>query len=128
MENVKKLLDEVKQRNGIETDYALAKLLELPRPRIHDYYKGKTTPDEFACLQIANALNIPLNHVIAAVKVDTEKNEKRRSVWEKYYKQVGGIAASLFVAVLLNVTFKVTSTGLEASPLLISYANTICIM
>ena len=128
MENVKKLLDAVKQRNSIESDYALAKFLDISTQRVSEYYNGKAIPNEFACLQIANALDIPLNRVIAAVKVDTEKNEKRRSVWEKYYKQVGGIAASLFLAVLLNVTFKVTSTGLEAAPLLASYADVICIM
>jgi hypothetical protein len=93
MENVKKLLDAVKQRKGIESDYALAKFLELPRPRIHDYYKGKAAPDDFACLQIAQALGKPLAEVVAAVRMDAEKDEKRRSAWERYYKGIGGIAA-----------------------------------
>lgn len=93
MENVKKLLDDVKQRKGVKSDYALAKTLELPAPRIHDYYKGKAAPDEFACLQIAQALGKPLDVVLAAVRMDAEKNEKRRSAWERYYKGIGEIAA-----------------------------------
>lgn len=93
MDNVKKLLDAVKKRKGIESDYGLAKCLDLPSPRIHDYYKGNRAPDEFACLQIAQALGKPLDVVLAAVRMDAEKNEKRRSAWERYYKGIGGIAA-----------------------------------
>lgn len=128
MENVKKLLDEIKDRSGIKTDYALAKLLEIPRPRIHDYYKGKRSPDEFACLQIAQALGKPLAEVIAAVKIDTEKDEKRRSAWEKYYKQLGGVAASVVFAVLLNVTLIVTPAEASPAPLLEPIGKEICIM
>lgn len=108
MENVRKLLDQVKHVNGIESDYALAKRLELPKQRVSEYYSGKAVPNDYACLQIANALNIPLAQVIAAVNLDAEKDEKRRSAWEKYYKQLGGVAASLILGVLISVTFFVT--------------------
>lgn len=128
MENVKKLLDAVKQREGIETDYGLAKTLDLPTQRISDYYKGRRTPDEFACLQIAQALGKPLAEVIAAVKIDTEKDEKRRSAWEKYYKQLGGVAASVIFAVLLNVTLIVTPVEASPAPLLEHIGKEICIM
>jgi transcriptional regulator with XRE-family HTH domain len=108
MENVKKLLDAVKAKADIESDYALAKILDLPKQRISDYYKGKTTPDKFACLQIANALNKTLDEIVTAVELDAEKNEKRRSVWEKHYKQIGGIAASFMMIAFSFVTFIVT--------------------
>lgn len=93
MENVKKLLDEVKQRVGIESDYALAKVLEIRKQRTHDYYKGVRRPDAFVCLRISEILDRPLSEVIAAVELDAEKDEKRRSAWERYYKGIGGIAA-----------------------------------
>lgn len=55
METVVQLLDEIKQRKNIATDYALAKALDLPRGHICNYYKGNRFPNEFACLQIAKA-------------------------------------------------------------------------
>lgn len=95
MENITKLLDAVKAKKGVQSDYALAKALDLPRARICDYYKGNRAPDEFACLKIAEALEQPLNTVIAKVKAATEKDDKRRIAWENYIKSLGGIAASV---------------------------------
>jgi hypothetical protein len=108
MENVKKLLDEVKEKAGITSDYALAKTLELPSPRICDYYKGNRAPDEFACLKISEYLGKPLAEVIATVKADTEKNEKRRNEWVKMLKRLGGVAASFMMIAFSFVTFIVT--------------------
>lgn len=109
MENVTKLLDEVKTRAGVETDYALAKTLELPTQRISDYYKGRRAPDEFACLQIATILGKTLDEVITAVKLDTVKNEKRRLAWRQHYKSIGGLAASFMLVAFAFVTMIVTS-------------------
>lgn len=105
MENIKKLLDDVKAQKGVETDYALAKSLDLPRARIHDYYKGHRVPDEFACLKIAEALGKPLNTIIATVKASTEKDGKRREAWENYMKSLGGLAASFVGGVVFTLIF-----------------------
>lgn len=124
MDNVKKLLDEVKTHCERPTDYAVAKKLDLHRGLICDYYKGNRVPDEFACLQIAKELGKPFEEVLATVKADTEKNEKRRLVWQNYLKQMGGIAAGIFVAVI----FIVSPTPSEAAPALKSMTGTFCIM
>lgn len=93
MENVKKLLDAVKHHEGIESDYALAKVLEVRKQRTSDYYKGIARPNAYVCLRIAEILEIPLGEVIAAIELDEETDEKRRLVWERYYKGIGRIAA-----------------------------------
>ena len=108
MENTKKLLDAVKKAKGIESDYALAKALDLPKQRISDYYKGKTSPDKYACMKIAESLSKPLADVIYAVELDAEKDESRKEAWRRYYKSIGGIAASVMLTVLAVVTFFVT--------------------
>lgn len=115
MENITKLLDETKHAVGVETDYALAKKLDLPRARICDYYKGNRAPDEFACLKIAEALGQPLDTIIARVKAATEKDEKRREVWENYMKRLGGIAASFVAGIFIVVTLIVTPSPAEAA-------------
>lgn len=102
MENITKLLDETKRVLNVDSDYALAKALELPTQRISDYYKGTRAPDEFACLKIAEALGKPLDTIIATVKASSEKDGKRREAWENYMKRLGGLAASVLVVFTLS--------------------------
>jgi len=116
MGNVKKLLDAVKAKCDRPTDYALAHKLDLHSGLISDYYKGKRVPDDFACLQIAKELGKPFDEILATVKADTEKNEKRRKAWENYLKGMGGIAASFALPFLVHVFFIVTQSTAEASP------------
>lgn len=105
MENITKLLDEVKAAKGVESKYALAKVLDLPTQRISEYYNGKSAPDEFACLKIAEALGKPLNTIIATVRASTEKDASRREAWENYMKSLGGIAASFLGGVVFTLIF-----------------------
>jgi transcriptional regulator with XRE-family HTH domain len=93
--NIKELLDSVKKAKGIESHYALAKYLNIPTPRISDYYNGKRNPDEYACLQIAKALGKSYEEISAYIHMKAEKNEKRRSVWKEFYREIGGMAAGI---------------------------------
>lgn len=128
MKNITELLDDVKAAKGISSKYELAKALDLPTQRISDYYKGERAPDEFACLKIAEALGKPLDTIIATVKACSEKDEKRREVWENYMKRLGGIAASFVGGFLVYVTLIVTPSPAEAAPFLNSNPVMICIM
>lgn len=128
MENIKKLLDAAKAATGSETDYRLAKCLDLPQQRISDYYKGERVPDEFACLKIAKAVGMPLDAVIATVKAEAEKDEKRREEWRGYLKKVGGMAASVGALACAAVISIVTPTPAQAAPSLGSMPVAICIM
>lgn len=108
MENIRKLLDASKHAAGIESDYALAKTLGISKARISAYYSGKETPNEYACLKISELTGIPLDKVIASVKAESEKDEKRRIEWENYIKRLGGIAAAVVLTFHADVTSKVT--------------------
>lgn len=125
MENVKKLLDEAKEKTGSATDYALAKTLDLARPRIHEYYKGKSAPDEFACLKIAEATGRTFEEVTALVKLEAEKNEKRREVWRKRLVSLGGIAATVTALIFAPVILKMTPEAGNASATTVSSGQTL---
>lgn len=128
MENVKKLLDAAKAATGSETAYRLAKCLDLPQQRISDYYKGERVPDEFACLKIAKAVGMPLDAVIATVKAEAEKDEKRREEWRDYLKKLGGVAASLAMPFCAFVILEMTPGIAEAAPAQGYDIGMICIM
>jgi len=101
MNRITELLDEAKKAKGVDTKYALAKALDLHSGLISDYYAGKRTPDEFACLQIAMAIGKSYEEVSAIVRIEAEKDEKRRAAWAQYYKSIGGIAASILMGLIL---------------------------
>ncbi len=105
--NIRKLLDAAKAKTGSKSDYALAKNLEIPSGWICDYYKGRRVPTEYACLKISEITGTPLDEVIALVKCETEKDAKRRKVWDAYIKRLGGLAASVFVCVVTATNFAV---------------------
>lgn len=115
MSKTTELLNEVKAKKGVTTDYALAKVLELPRGHICDYYKGNRFPNEFACLAIEEATGRSYEEVSAIVRIEAEKDENRRKVWKDYLKRIGGMAASIALLFFLSVTLIVTSTPAEAS-------------
>jgi hypothetical protein len=98
---ITELLDTVKTTKGIDSDYALAKTLNLPSGHICEYYKGKRAPNEYACLQIARALGKNYEEVQAIVRIDAEKDIKRRQVWQEYYMSIGGYAASILIGLFL---------------------------
>lgn len=97
---ISELLDSVKAQNGLKTDGELARMLDVDKRRVSDYYSGHRAPDEYACLKISEITGIPLATVIATVKSETEKDENRRKVWSDYMKSLGGLAASFAVVFL----------------------------
>lgn len=125
---IAELLDEVKAKTGAKSDGELARNLGVSKQAMSSYYSGHRAPDEFVCLKIAQALEKPLDSIIATVKAASEKDETRRAVWENYMKRLGGIAASVLVTVCITVTMLVTSTPAKASPALGFEAGTFCIM
>ena len=86
--NTKTLLDGIKAKHEIKSDYALAKKLSLPSGHICDYYQGKRTPNEFACLQIARALGKDYAEISAIVRIEAERDESRREEWIKFFRSL----------------------------------------
>lgn len=122
------LLDRTKHDAGVESDYALAKVLDIHKARVSAYYSGKEAPNEWACLKISEITGIPLETVIATVKAESEKDDERRAVWENYIKRLGGIAASALITLCVTVTLLVTPTPSEAAQDKGFQPVTICIM
>ena len=106
MDSIKILLDRCKDATGAKNENQLASRTGIKSQRISDYYKGTRTPDEYACLRIAQVLGRPFEEVTAIVRIEAEKDESRRAVWREYYKSIGGYAASILAG--LAVTFIVT--------------------
>lgn len=101
-------LDGCKKKLDVSSNYALAKVLDIPEPRIHDYYKGKAMPDEYGCFRIAECLEIDPAIVIAEIRAETEKNPRKREFFKVFRGACGKAAAGIILVLglsfsLLNV-------------------------
>jgi hypothetical protein len=81
MSKAKELLLECKVKLGIQSDYKLAQALELHTARISAYMNGEETPDAYPCDRKALVLEKDPPDLIAELKAEPEKNEKRREFW-----------------------------------------------
>lgn len=104
MNKTAELLDKCKEKLGISSTYALAKHFEVEESGLNNYYAGRRIPDDYACFKIAEILEIDPGYVIATIKAESEKNEKKRD----YFRSFGGtsrkIAASLMLVVALGTS------------------------
>jgi transcriptional regulator with XRE-family HTH domain len=109
----KELLLECKIAAKVTSDYALAKVLNIPRQRISEYMAGKVTPDNFAMFKISMLLNRDPITVIAEIEAESEKNEKKKSFWVDFLQRAQKAAKTTTLALIFTCTLLggVTTAG-----------------
>ena len=114
---LKDVLDQIKEKYQISANAELGRLLDIDKRRIGEYYNGREPmADDYPKIAMASGRRV--DELQAVVKLDIETDEKSREVWSRYYKSIGGLAASfaaVICAILLSVTLIVTSTPAKAS-------------
>lgn len=120
---IQKLLDDCKTKLAVDTDYKLAKNSGISEARLSDYRTGKRYPNTKDCFIIGEILNLDPKCLIAHFEGLSAKNEKTREFWKKKLVELGGIAASIFFAVI----FIMTPYPAEAAPSL-KPLPTVCIL
>lgn len=105
------LLDEAKEKAGIESDYALALKIGVKKQTISRYRKGLCTPDDYTKSRIADLTGRSLQEVIARIELENEPNEEKRKYWENFFKRLGGVAASIVFVVTSIVTTNPTEAA-----------------
>jgi transcriptional regulator with XRE-family HTH domain len=83
--NLRELIDQARQPN--ETQKELAARLGINYKALNDAYNGKRgIPNEIA-LELAQILQMPLEPVIAASELITQKDETKRAKWRPYLER-----------------------------------------
>lgn len=109
METTNELLDKVKARYGLPSDYALAAKLGMSRERISKYRTiGGALADENA-LKVAELLDLNPGYVLACMEAERTHSDAARAAWEKladFVKHHGAAAALLMLVAVpaLNPT------------------------
>lgn len=96
--------DATKARLNVQSDYELAKRLELDRQSIPAIRKGDRHMPLDVAFRIAITLEIDPAQVVADLEEQREKNEKRRGFWRSFQSRAACVVAalSLTLALLLS--------------------------
>jgi transcriptional regulator with XRE-family HTH domain len=90
MHTTVELLDAVKSRLGLSSDYAAAKALGVTRQRVSAWRNGRQTFEDEVCLRVAEILEVDPFPVMASVRIERIEEDERRSLWlnalEKFSK------------------------------------------
>ena len=90
-------IDRVKAAKGVQSDYAVAKVLELSRATISKYRSTTPTLDEETALKVAYALSIDPAIVLTDQAMERAKNADARSAWSAVLERLGGVAVSILL-------------------------------
>lgn len=86
---VVEMLDQCKKKLGVNSDYALAKELEIRPMRISGYRAGREHPDIYVCFRIAEILEESPSSIIAQVEAKNAKNEHKALYFKRFFTIVG---------------------------------------
>lgn len=105
MENlsVVAVLDSIKTRHGLKSDYAVCKLIGCSTQLLANWRHGRNLPDEKWCQLLAAAAGVDPLILAAQVQAQRSKTDEARTLWEAIAErlQMGahGLAAAIFSVV-----------------------------
>lgn len=88
--NTLELLDAVKARRGITSDYALAKALGVTQTAVSSYRTGNSKISDDVCLTVAEILDMHPLAVIAVANAERAKTEKQKARWASVMEKFSG--------------------------------------
>lgn len=113
MQTVDTLLDQVKTRHGIKSDYKLAQFLKVTQNTVANYRHGRSRPDDITLARLAELAGVPAEDIdLLAVQLQAERasTDQARELWSRIAARLqGGAIHSALLACLVALGF-ITST------------------
>ena len=76
-------IDAVKKRHGLESDYAVAKLLDVGQSQISHYRMGRSTMDVYMAARVAQLLELEPIQVIASAEAERARDAGKKDFWKR---------------------------------------------
>jgi hypothetical protein len=123
MKTTADFLDELQRKLGVESDYALGKLMGMQRQHVSHYRTLKTTFDDEKCIKIAEILGADAAEIILAMHYQRAKQPEVKAVWERMAMNIGAVGAVAACAlIVLALPYSGVNSGLEYTGLIGSIA------
>lgn len=119
MRTVNELLDQVKANSGIQSDYRLAKTLNVSLNTMSNYRHGRSRPDDLVLSKLAELGGIPADQVeLLAVTLQAERatTDEARALWQRIASRLqAGAVHSVVLALLVAAGFITTTPNAHAT-------------
>jgi len=96
-----KLLDDLKKKLEVSSDYALAKRLGISVQRISNYRTGRNHFDDLMAYRVAQLLDLDPAELVAQINLERAKRPEEKAAWREILKQLGDAAAVVLLGLSL---------------------------
>jgi DNA-binding XRE family transcriptional regulator len=83
-------LDAVKNRLGLPSDYALAKVLGVARESVNAFRNGRSAMGIETCMKVGELLNVDGHAVYAQGQIERAKKPEIRDFWQSISEKFSG--------------------------------------
>lgn len=103
--DARELLAAVRTRQGLGSNYRLARELGISDKTVQRWNVGANTPDDVTAARLAELAGLDPDSVVASMHAQRAANDQERSLWERIARRLEGVgvAAALAAARLLEV-------------------------
>lgn len=108
------LIDQVRSALDLPSDYALAKLWDIPIPTISGWRHGRDVSDYFL-VRAAETLDKDPRELIAIRELDKHPTGVKRWYWETLLRKLFGVASAGAFTAALTASFDITPN--DATPI-----------
>jgi transcriptional regulator with XRE-family HTH domain len=108
------LLEALKRRHNLPSDYALAKFLGVSQPTTSRWANGRTLLDDQHAIRIAKLLDLPAGYVLACIFEERAERHQRtdvRQAWRDVRRALAPAVAAVFLGFLAATAPQNASAG-----------------
>lgn len=93
------MVDLLKEKLNVSSDYAVAKALSISTQRMSNYRTGRTHFDELMAYKVAILLDMDPAEVVARIHMERAKRPEDQAAWRQILKEMGSAAAVLLIVI-----------------------------
>ena len=113
--NTTDYLDILKTKQGIKSDYAIAKHLGLTRAAVSRYKTKKSFFSDEIAVKVANELDLNVGVVLADIHAERETDPVLHNAWVQIARSLSQATAAVFMVVLLGIPTHNAEAGTSIS-------------
>jgi transcriptional regulator with XRE-family HTH domain len=105
LRTIGEILDAVKAKHAITSDYKLAMFLGVGAGNLRNYRHGRSLPDELMCERLAVALGEEPEFLLAEIQCQRAANDDAARLWRRVADRLRGGANALIVGAVSALAF-----------------------
>jgi transcriptional regulator with XRE-family HTH domain len=116
MQSVNEMLDGIKSRHSIPSDYKLAAYLGVVPGAVKHWRHGRSLPDARVASRLASELGIDPDVLVAQLEAQRASTDEARALWQRIAARLqGGAVHSFVLACLVALGFMTTPPNAVAA-------------